>query len=336
MSSSSTRFRRTSIAWVAGVLAAALLAGCGGGGGDGDDNGGPPGTIDLSVTNRDTVAHAAAAGAIGLGGADVVVASNGSVAAQRHVAQSIRAARERALDVSVPIDEACLVSGFTRITVDDRDNDGQPSVGDVLTLQFVQCKDSADESVDGTAAITFTQIQSNGFGGSLQQNALALVRQDGGQQHAVTLTGTMQMSYSEPSASVARLRLVADGPVVAVVSTPVFGDTVTLLSGYVQEAVVDIAAAPPPGSSTPGRTSTTTAGRIASQAAAGEVTVATVDAIVQYADDPFPRTGALDVTGRNGSLRITALTPTDVRLDLDSNGDGTIDATTMQRWDWLI
>ena len=325
--------RSNKLAWASALALAAALSACGGGGGD--DDSGPPGTIDLSVANRDTVAHAVVAGAIGLGGTDVAVSGAGSAAAQRQLAQSLRAVRERALAIAEPLDMACTVSGLTRTTVDDRDNDGLPSVGDVMTLQFLQCKDSVEDTIDGTTTITITQFSDSGFAGSMQQTALAMVREDGGQQHSVTLNGAMQMTYSE-SSETGTLRLVASGPVVATVSTPVFADTITLMSGYTQQTVVDTQAAPPTGGVTPGRSSTTTAGRIASQAAAGEVTVATVDAIVQYADDEFARTGALEVTGRTGSLRITALSPTDVRLDLDSNGDGTVDATTTQRWDWLI
>jgi hypothetical protein len=326
--------RSNKLAWASALALAAALSACGGGGGD--DDSGPPGTIDLSIANRDTVAHAVVAGAIGLGGADAVVSGAGSVAAQRHLAQSLRAVRERALGIIGFPDEACAVSGLTRTSLDDRDNDGLPSSGDVMTLQFLQCKDSVDETTDGTTTITITQFDASGLAGSMQQSALAMVREDGGQQHAVTLNGTMQITVSMSNPAVPTLRLVATGPVVATVSTPVFADTITLMSGYTQQTVVDTQAAPPTGGVTPGRSSTTTAGRIASQAAAGEVTVATVDAIVQYADDEFARTGALEVTGRTGSLRITALSPTDVRLDLDSNGDGTVDATTTQRWDWLI
>jgi hypothetical protein len=333
MSSRLTRWN--ALAWASALALAAALAACGGGGGD-DDDSGPPGTIDLSVANRDTVAHAVVAGAIGLGGADAVVSGAGSVAAQRQLALSLRAARERALAVIGPLDEACAVSGLTRTTLDDRDNDGLPSAGDVMTLQFLQCKDSVEETIDGTTTITLTQFGASGFAGSMQQSALAMVREDGGQQHAVTLNGTMQMTFSVSSQTLGTLRLVASGPIVAAVSTPVFADTVTLMSGYTQHTVIDTEAAPPPGGMTPGRSSTTGAGRIASQAAGGEVTVVTVDAIVQYADDAFARTGTLQVTGRTGSLRITAVSPTDVRLDLDANGDGTIDVTTTQRWDWLI
>jgi hypothetical protein len=333
---SSRLSRSHKLAWASALALAAALAACGGGGGDGDDDSGPPGTIDLSVANRDTVAHAVVAGAIGLGGTDAPVSGAGSAAAQRHLAQSLLAVRERALAVIPFPDEACAVSGLTGMSLDDRDNDGVLSVGDVMTLQFQQCKDSVEETIDGTTTITITQFSDSGFAGSMQQTALAMVREDGGQQHSVTLNGAMQMTFSASSLTVSTLRLVASGPVVATVSTPVFTDTVTLLSGYTQQTVVDTEAAPPPGGVTPGRSTTTTAGRIASQAAAGEVTVATVEAIVQYADDAFARSGALDVTGRNGSLRITALSPADVRLDLDSNGDGAIDVTTTQRWDWLI
>ena len=333
MSSRITRSNR--LAWASAVALAAVLAACGGGGGDGDDSG-PPGTIDLTVANRDTVAHATAAGAMGLGGADRVVSVGGSVATQRHVAQALRTTRERPLGVVGPINEPCLVSGSTITSLDDRDNDGVPSPGDALTIQFVQCKDSVEETVSGTMSLTITQLRDTALGGSLRQDAFSVVREDAGQQHALTLTGTMQLSYTESSPDAATLRLVADGAVRANVSTPIFTDVVTLADGYVQESVIDLSVPPPPGSFTPGRVSTTSSGRMNSQAAGGDVTVATTTPIAQYSDDEFPRAGVLLVTGRTGTLRISALSTVEVQLGLDTDGNGTTDVTTLERWDWLI
>jgi hypothetical protein len=337
--SSRLQSRPTKLAWASALALAAVLAACGGGGGGDDDDGGPPGTIDLSVANRDTVAsvaHASVAGAMmGLGGADRVVSMGGSVATQRHLALTLRTAREQALRVSGPTDVPCQVSGYTRDTFDDRDNDGALSPGDTFTMQFVDCKDSFDETQNGTISITFTQFGDTAIAGSFRQDAFSVVREDAGQQHVLTQTGTMQLKLSASSESVGTMRLVADGPVRLDVSTPLFTDVVTLADGYVQESVIDTEALPP-GGFTPGRFSTTSAGRMNSQAAGGDVTVATTAPIVQYTDDEFPRSGSLDVTGRTGSLRITALSTVDVQLDLDSNGDGTVDHTTTQRWDWLI
>jgi hypothetical protein len=318
-----------------GAVALAVLAACGGGGGDGGGSS-AHGTIDLSVGNRDMVAHAAAAGAPGIGGADRVVSSTAAPLALQRVMHSRAAAVERPLAVSGPVDEPCAVSGLVRATMDDRDDNGQASVGDMLTMEFLQCKDTVDETVNGTLVLTFTQLSAGGFSGSLTQTSFATVQQAGAQQHAFTLNGNMQLAYSEQSISMATLRLSADGPVTAVVSTPVFSDSLTLHSGFVQQSVIDSSVQPPAGGTTPGSVTTTASGRLTSQAAGGEVTVATTSSMVQYADDSFPRSGAVDITGRNGSLRITALSAEQVQLDLDANGDGSYDATTTQRWDWLI
>jgi hypothetical protein len=315
------------------AIVLAVFAACGGGGGDG---GAPAGTIDLSVANRDTVAHAVAAGAIGLGGADRVVSSAAVPVALRRATLSRAATIERPLAVIGPIDEPCTVSGLSRTTLDDRDNNGLPSVGDVLTIEFLQCKDVVDETVNGTLALTFTELSASGFGGMLSLTSYSTVEQSGSLQHAFTMNGNAQLAYSEPSLSMATLRLTTDGPVTAVVSTPVFSDTVTLHSGFVQQSVIDMSVQPPAGGTTPGSATTTASGRLTSQAAGGEVTVATTSSMVQYADDSFPRSGAVHITGRTGSLQITALSAEQVQLDLDANGDGTYEDSTTQRWDWLI
>jgi hypothetical protein len=333
--SNRSRFRLVPLARACALTLAAVLTACGGGGGGGNDSG-PPGSIDLSVANRDPVAHAAVAGAMGLGGADQVVASGASAVAPRQLAQSLRAVRERALGIVGPVTEPCAVSGSIVTSLDDRDNNGAMSVGDVMTMQYVQCKDSFEETVDGRTALTLTQVLSNGIRGTMVQDPMTMVRDEGGQRHSNSMSGTMQITYTESSSSVGTLRLVCDGPNVAVVSTPVFADTVTLADGYLQESVFDTVAPPPPGGVLPGRISTTTSGRIASQVAGGDFTVATTDPIVQYTDDAFPRAGSLRITGRKGTLGITAVSATDVRLDLDAESDGNVELSTLQRWDWLI
>jgi hypothetical protein len=332
------RPRPTALAWASALALAAVLSACGGGGGDGDDAG-PPGTIDLSLANRDTAAHAAAAAALGLGGTDQLLnTASASTLVQREVAQALRGLRERPLGLIGPIDEPCLVSGISRMTIDDTNNNGYADLNELVTIQFIQCKDSADETVDGGIGVTLTQMSSeSSFGGNITLDALTVVLASANQQHSTRLDGPMRMTYTESSPTVASFRLTASAPVTVTVSTPVFNDAVTLSAGFMQEAEIDVAALPPSGATTtPGRTTTRSSGRIASQAAGGEVTVVTTQPLVQYLVDPFPRSGRVDISGRTGSVGIQTLSTDEVQIDLDSNGDGAVDATTLQRWDWLI
>jgi hypothetical protein len=58
---------------------------------------------------------------------------------------------------------------------------------------------------------------------------------------------------------------------------------------------------------------------------------------VQQAADAYPSQGQLLITGASGStLLVTALNSTQVQLQVDANGDGTVDSTTTATWASLI
>jgi hypothetical protein len=69
----------------------------------------------------------------------------------------------------------------------------------------------------------------------------------------------------------------------------------------------------------------------------GRVTVSTLQPIRQLATDPFPSSGQVLVTGANNSrLRITVISNTQVRLELDADGDGTFESNNVVTWSSIL
>ena len=86
-----------------------------------------------------------------------------------------------------------------------------------------------------------------------------------------------------------------------------------------------------------GSSSLTLAGSFTSQSLGGRVTISTPHALMQQNGDAFPSQGAVLITGASGStLLVTALNATQVQLQVDANGDGTVDGTTTTTWTALI
>lgn len=323
------------------VLAAALSA-CGGGGGDGGGGGsGPPGSIDISASNRDSVTRAAMATAQGgvLGGSLGIAGNRPEPQAARGVARALVAGlhgvnqRESAAGLIGPQQVACTVSGFASVTLDDRDNNQVPSVGDVLSVSFAACSEVAGETINGSMSATYTQIVPTPLTVSATVTTSNLAVADQG--FSAQIDGGFAFTLQQTGASTTTLSTVAVNALALRVTTPAYSDTFTMQDGYTIVATEDLAALPPGGGSA-GRVSTTVSGKVSSAAAGGTVQVSNSEPIVQYADDDYPRSGAIEALGKTGSLRANVLSTTQVRIDIDANGDGTLDASVTVPWTQLL
>jgi hypothetical protein len=330
--------------WLWTLLLATALAACGGGGGGDDDSDGPPGSIDISTANREPVTRAVMVTVQGGGiGGSLGIAGSGSPSAlaapglRRALLAGVRAAslgtRESRAGVIGPERVDCAVSGFATVTLDDADNDGQPSVGDVLSVAFSACSDIAGESINGNMAATYTQIVASPLTVGASVSVSNLAATEGG--YRAELAGAFAFTVREASASLATLNIVVTNALALRATTPVYTDTVTMQDGYTIAVTEDLAAVPP-GGGTPGRTTTSVSGKVASATAGGTVQVNTVTPFVQYTDDDYPRAGAVGALGKNGSLQATVLSATEVRIEIDSDGNSSIDATVTLPWTDLL
>ena len=84
--------------------------------------------------------------------------------------------------------------------------------------------------------------------------------------------------------------------------------------------------------------SDTVSGVVSSSALASQsVTFSTPTTIVRRGTDAYPSSGVFLITGANNSqLKLTAVSATQVRQDLDANGDGTFESTSTVAWNSLL
>ena len=314
------------------AIGLAMLAGfaaCGGGGGGNDPGPVTGATIDISTTNRDSVAHAAVTGVWGLTLGTMAPLATGSSGSGRSMSvwlqsQRERVAgavqRERVMAVIGPIVEPCLVSGSRTATWNDADNNGVLlSVGDVLTGVFDNCQDVAGETTNGTMVITVPSATTLRM--AMDQLSFDTTR------HAIRLTGSVRLE----DVSADTVQTTTEGLVTIAVTlkhlAPAFTDTVTLQEGFVTRETRGN-----------GETVSTFDGLLDSTAARGVVrlTTATNAPIRQFDAHDYPYTGMLQVKGKNSILQMTVLSADQVQLGLDADNDGSFESTSTVPWDWLL
>lgn len=318
--------RRARKALVPGVLAV-LLAACGGGGGDG--GGGPPGSIDVNAANQDVLVRA---GVIAIQG-DVIGGSLGIAGSPGRAAPLAQGLRKRIAAVLAPKVEPCFISGNTSSTLDDRDNSGAATVGDVLIFSYNDCVEVAGEVTNGTLNATYTQIDpaTLTIAANVTTNNLTMVSST----RNASAQGDFSMRLQFAGISGDTLHIGVENSLALTFTTPRFSDTITLRAGYTIDSVYD-ATALPPGGTVAGRTSTTASGQVASASAAGYVTVRTLQPMLQYDVDANPRSGQFEAVGKTGSLQATVLSTTQVQIDLDADGNGVFDASKVVLWSDLF
>jgi len=355
-----SQLNRGALQMVIVTVLGAGLAGCGGGGGDSPPP--PPVTdsISLSAANRDIVAHATAGGMLGMSPVETLPLTATASAADlqraqaagqprpaawlgrvlsallepvRAKARSARFHEMRPLAVSSSGDQPCAVSGTVSVSIDDVDNSGDLTPGDVMTMALKNCKDSEFETLSGTATTVFTQVAQDSFSARMTMTQLS----DAAERHAMTINGAMLFAYSQAANGVEVTRMTADGRVVVSMTTHLpYSDTVTLSSGFVEEVTYDASFPPPPGTTQAGRATSTIQGTLHSAAAGGTVEVASQSPVTKYDAEAYPRAGTVLVTGKTGTLLMTAQSADSVQLSLDANDDGKAESTEAVGWDWLF
>jgi len=320
----------------------ALLSACGGGGGgDSGGTGGGTGAAPVAITsgNQTSVARATVAGSFPV--AQTQTAGGASPAAAPVGAQVLNAALRQAMAAlagqrrsiqsatahpaaTSSQQSACGVSGTLTVTFDDRDNNGTESVGDVVTVAFSQCRDSSTTLLNGSVVVTLTSVPTSaqiGANASLQSFTVV----DGGLTS--TINGTAALTETDTDTESDDTLTIASGGLSVGLSSANYNDTINYSSGMriVTRELSN------------GQTSLTLDGSFTASSIGGQVTLATLVPVVQLPADTYPSSGQVRVTGASGStLLMTAANATQVQLQLDSNGDGSYDSTTLVNWSTLL
>ena len=349
------------------ATAALLLAACGGGGSDSPTPAPVQPTVAISAGNQEAVAATAANAVISVGsfaaatplatGERVVAAGKtGGSAAFAVRAGSLGAAIRRlaldaalapiSVDTSVKFESVvralgtvttnppCPGGGSLTIMLNDADNSGGASPGDSASITFNQCRPAPDELVTGTVTVVYVSLTATPtrtvVGATVSYSNIAATSPDG----SFSLNGSLSLSAArEGTLDTATLVVGASGLTASVTAVlPVYTDTLTFGAGLTIVATADSAAVPPGGGAA-GLSTARLDGAISSTRLGGTIVIATVTPVQQYDIDPFPRAGQLVATGAGGSrLRLTAVSTTTLRIELDANGDGTYESLVERPW----
>jgi hypothetical protein len=321
----------------AACLAAALSA-CGGGGGGGSATAAAE-PVAISAANASTVAgqaYGAVSGLEGTGGADIVNTLTGAVVqtdAPRIdvidvIVSQVRNINPELIAGQVPVVTGAVVTdggpctngGSISISLNDLNNDLQLSTGESVTMTFSACNEGGFV-MNGSFSINNVTITGDVFN-SVPPYSLQLTVQANGftateNGQAVGMNGGLTLSQSTPdglsftsSISGSSLQLTESGITVTMTNFQINATHDDGTGAYTFDADATVS------SSTMG----------------GSVTIVT-DVPFQGIEPGDPSVGELTVTGANGtSVRLIALDPVNVRLQIDFDGNPGVDSTVDTTW----
>ena len=323
----------------------AFLCACGGGSNDSLAHPIGPEGLHISAGNQMAITRATVAGGLSVAQVQTATDAGGSGVQPTSVAvraRSLASLLQRALAAGVKPrmqvasvsahpaaatsdTEACGVSGSLTTTFDDRDGNGQLSAGDVLTVAFDQCRDSATSLLNGSAVLTLSSVPTTR---SIVASADFQDVADTEGALTSTVDGTLTVSEMDSDTGSDTSLMVGDGGVTITLASTNYNDVLQLSNGFV--VTVDQVFALD-------RTSITLDGILQAQSVTGGApTLQTLSPLVQLGTDAYPSSGVVKASGLGSALLMTVLSASQVQLQLDADGDGTYEATTTVAWTDLV
>lgn len=306
-----------------------LLAACGGGGGGGGGN--PPvvNTPDATISSQNAVEIAADVvtgvldtGELGaFGGSGLIGAGNGAGPA---MAKASATAASKGVNVILsapfgPEVSPCLVAGTVSISGNLSSQDTL-TPGDTITARFTNCDDGEGEVVNGTLTLDVDT-----FDGDLLSGFVAIGITMGFQSFSVTENGEITTIRGGLSVLIDTRNYPISTFAMSSGSLSVSDGVETLvLSNFTTTATADESSQPP----------------AFTFESSGRISVPTHGSVTYRVDEPFtgfgdadPDSGVLYIEGDMGaSITATVLSSTQVQLEMDYDGNGSIDETVLVTW----
>lgn len=314
------------------LLTSLILAACGGGSTGITPTGGNPGPGQLAIdgSNGAKASNAAwqssnrSAGMVGLAGSGGVVSSPGNVNKATLVTSTRTVMNMLASVPFGPITQDCLVSGTLTISGDLADPiTGTLTAGDVINVSADMCDDGAGEVLDGDMSMVVDAFSGDFLGGIYNLTM------------AMTLTDLSATSATDTITSNGDATVTIDTTQAPFVLASVTGTSLTTDTNTSSETLTDF------------QTTQTVDGTVQTNpytlSSTGTLDTTKLPGTIDY-DTPvtflgddfgYPHTGELLVTGANSSARLIAVDAQNVRIEIDSDGDGTVDETLNMTWDEL-
>jgi len=317
-----------------------LLSACGGGGGN---NGAAVPTTPVAITasNAGTAAGTSAGNVtstyeIGTLGSDLALGA--AIRPSRHFRLLPFARKQLAwlqrtatpplapavAALSITVDVPCDNSnGTAKVTLNDADNDGQPSAGDSFTIVFSNCFDNLDQSTtNGSMTLALNQLTGN---------------PDTDPAWSADITVTLNnLAISDNSGNIA-----LNGDFTLAISTvnsiffrgSITGNSLAISENGVSEILSAYDIAFTSDEASLGTAYTIDAnGTVASTKLDGSVQFQTLTTF-EGTEPDYPHTGVMKISGAHGSsVTLTALDSTDVQLEIDPDGSGSNITTVTTQW----
>lgn len=311
------------------IATSLIVAACGGGGSDATVGTPPPAaTLKITLSNAPATARVSYESAVNSGevsdvGGSLPVASGGSGSAKASAGSTggfiVRVMQKIPFGPEVL---PCDVSG----TITVSGNIANPltlTTGDSFRIDSAACDDGFGEVVDGLLEFTVAE-----FTGTLDTGLYLLTLDT--VMTALQVTTDTEVVTSNGDASVT-LDTRNSPFIAALVSgdrlSTSYNDTAATLSEYESSQTVDLGVAPSP-------YTLAASGTLDSTELAGVVRYSTPVTFTGF-DNGYPEAGELLVTGSASSLRLIALDAVNVRIEIDSDGNGSVDQIIETTWDAL-
>lgn len=324
------------------VFSTVALTACGGGGGD-SVSATVAATAALTSTNQDVAAQEVVS--TGLIPVDLAQTLTGSQTTNESALFKFAFAQQKKLPVyllnasrnndliGVTQTETyyCTYGGSLTISGSFANVNGEPSAGDSITITGNSCIES-DGAISGSLGLTINSLSGNLYsdyynaGITLSFNNLTIAstqysaRANGSLALAEIANGpnNFKQTFSTPSLTV---------------SATYAGETRSRTLSSFQATVTRI-----PGASYSYATSYSLNGVVTSSALSSQaVTFNSTTPFVELSNDYYPSSGVLMITGAgNSQLRLTALNSSQVKQELDANGDGTFEGFKAVYWSSLL
>ncbi|MBB5203124.1 hypothetical protein HNQ51_000417 [Inhella inkyongensis] len=305
------------------LLIALGLSACGGGG-DGSSNAPAPSATRLSASNYEDVSRAAAmAYQLSLSTNSITGGGLQMATAQAAVEPLRKALRVQARASNTQV-LPCSGGGRMVVTFNDANNNGLSDAGDSAVVEAQACKE------DGTTTNGRVQVSMGSTSGSPSFGNYSAsfeasysdftVQEANGDR--VRIHGRMLLSLNQ-SGSTANWSMQAQN---WELSASYQGKTQSLLLNTRTEA-----------QKVSNELRVVLGGNLSSSLVQGQtLTLSTPQTLLTVGTDDYPRSGQIVVRGSaGGTLRLSAISNTQVRLELDANDDGQFEINQVKNWSEL-
>lgn len=227
-----------------------------------------------------------------------------------------------------PDEQLCVVSGTVTFSGDIVDPlalaNGFLSIGDTFRVEYMACDDGIGEVIDGMVDMVVTA-----FAGDILSGAYELTMDIVVTDLQVTTVDNVILSNGDATASINSL-------LTPFISASVGGNSMTVqdnttaetLSDYLSSQTLDAGLIPSP-------YTMLASGTLDSSQLAGVVTYST-PVIFEGFDTNYPSTGEFLVNSGSSTARLVAVDDVNVRIEIDSDRDGTVDETIETTWAELL